>query len=115
MIDESTYGLNKPDAEAVIGMIGMADVEYEEMKPPSRAGAWCCLAQLSAAFSGTPATFTVDNVTALNYGSPVSSSSDTITVTNRYDWTAGADNAKIEIVYDPISDTWIPRQMECPA
>lgn len=38
MIDESTYGLNKQDAEQVIGMIGMSDVEFEEMKPTGKGG-----------------------------------------------------------------------------
>lgn len=114
MIDESTFGFNKADAEQLVGLIGMADVEFEEGKAPSNVAAWCCLAQLSAAFSSTPATFTVDTVTPLNYGSPVANSSETLTVTNRYGWTSGSDNAKIEIVYDPIGEVWIPRQMECP-
>ena len=36
MIDESTFGFNKADAEQLVGLIGMADVEFEELKPPAR-------------------------------------------------------------------------------
>lgn len=74
-----------------------------------------CLALLAGGFTSSAATFSVDNVTPLNGKSPVANSSETITVTNRYGWDTGADNAKIEIVYDPETETWIPRQMECPA
>ena len=115
MIDESTYGFNKSDAAELVQLIGGGDVEFEEMKTSVNVAAWCCLAQLSAAFSSAPATFTVDNVTPLNYGSPVANPSATLTVTNRYGWDAGDDNAKVEIVWDPIGEVWIPRQMECPA
>lgn len=39
MIDESTYGFSKADAEQLVGLIGMADVEFEELKPlPLSAG-----------------------------------------------------------------------------
>lgn len=36
MIDESTYGFRKSDAEELIQLIGGGDVEFEEMKPPAK-------------------------------------------------------------------------------
>lgn len=37
MIDESTYGFSKSDAEQLVGLISMADVEFEELKPLGKA------------------------------------------------------------------------------
>lgn len=39
MIDESTYGFSKGDAEELLASIGgMGDVEFEELKPTGSAG-----------------------------------------------------------------------------
>ena len=38
MDDGSTYGFSKPDAEDLLNVIGMRDIEFEELKPPSRGG-----------------------------------------------------------------------------
>jgi hypothetical protein len=81
---------------------------------PRVAVARVCLGRVAASFSGSPATFTVDRVLPISGNSPVEDQEDTLTVENRYDWDAGNINAHIEILYDPHSETWIPRQMTCP-
>lgn len=62
----------------------------------------------------TTGVFNVDNVTAIEGSTPISSSTDQIPVNNAYAWAAD-DNAPCEAVWHPALEAYRARQVKCPA
>lgn len=73
-----------------------------------------CNALAKGAVSSGDSTYTVDNVTPLFGSSPVTSSSDEITVRNRYADDLD-DNAKVSIIWNQTDGEWQTGQITCPA
>ena len=110
MDDGITYGFSKPDSEDLLSLVGMQDVECEELKPSRSVAILAGL--LNADFSGAPATFVIKSIYPLFGAAPDSA---TLTVANRFGWDAGDADAHIVVIWDIKEQEWVPLQMECPA
>lgn len=66
-------------------------------------------------FTGTPATFQVDNVVGLDGKAPTAGAGVALTVQNRASWEKGTAGHYIEIAFDVITGEWYAVQMRCPA
>ena len=56
MLDESTYGFNKQDADELLQLIDRGDIEYEELKPVQTSSTRLFVYTTSTAFSSNTAT-----------------------------------------------------------
>lgn len=75
-----------------------------------------CLGVIKTTFTEAPASFivTVSQSGCLDGSHPndIVSGSGDITVLNLYSWEEGVEGAEIEIFRNPVTGSWIPRQME---